>query len=125
MRWGKDKLLPSPPFFYERGRWKGNRLAENPVDRLHKAIRLLRERPTILKRYQDRYKMVLVDEFQDNNYAQLELLKLLCPSGNLFVVGDDDQSIYRFRGAYLTNVQDFQKHWRDYDLQKLEKNGQY
>jgi DNA helicase-2/ATP-dependent DNA helicase PcrA len=101
------------------------KLAEGVLDyddMIHKAIKLLRERPTILKRYQDRYRMVLVDEFQDNNYAQLELLKLLCPSGNLFVVGDDDQSIYRFRGAYLTNVQDFERHWKDYGLQKLEKN---
>jgi DNA helicase-2/ATP-dependent DNA helicase PcrA len=107
------------------GAYEKMKLAEGVLDyddMIHKAIKLFRGKSTVLKRYQDRFKMVLVDEFQDDNYAQLELLKLLCPSGNLFVVGDDDQSIYRFRGAYLTNVQDFERHWKGYDLQKLEKN---
>ena len=56
------------------------------------------------------FKHVLVDEFQDNNYAQLELVKLLAPSGNITAVGDDDQSIYRFQGAYVANFEHFINH---------------
>jgi len=68
-------------------------------------IRLLRERPTVLAELRKRFKYVLVDEFQDTNYAQYELVKLLAgASGNLTVVGDDDQSIYKFRGASVSNI---------------------
>lgn len=77
-------------------------------------IRLFRERPTILKKYQAQFKHVLVDEFQDTNYAQYELIRLLCPAEgledrSLLVVGDDSQSIYKFRGAAISNILEFKK----------------
>lgn len=92
-------------------------------DMIQVVIELFKSRPDVLRRYQNRYAHVLVDEFQDNNYAQLELVKLLCPSGNVTVVGDDDQSIYRFRGAYLTVFDDFRDHFKENATTiKLERN---
>ncbi|HUG95056.1 MAG TPA: ATP-dependent helicase, partial [Pleomorphomonadaceae bacterium] len=75
-------------------------------DQVSLALRLLREHPDILETERGRYRYILVDEFQDTNHAQFELVKLLAPapSGNVTVVGDDDQSIYRFRGAALSNI---------------------
>lgn len=71
-------------------------------------LRLLRERADILRRYQERYRYILVDEFQDTNHAQFELVKLLAsPHGNITVVGDDDQAIYKFRGAAISNILGF------------------
>lgn len=75
-------------------------------------IQLLKTRPSVLKKYQKQFEHILVDEFQDTNYAQYELLKLLAPaskSPNLVVVGDDDQSIYRFRSASVSNILGFKK----------------
>ncbi|HTM68195.1 MAG TPA: ATP-dependent DNA helicase [Candidatus Binatia bacterium] len=72
------------------------------------AIRLLRTRPQLLADYRKRFKYVLVDEFQDTNWAQYELIKMLSgKDGNLVVVGDDDQSIYKFRGASVSNILQF------------------
>lgn len=78
------------------------------------ALRLLRERPHVRREVQSRYRWILVDEFQDTNHVQFELVKLLAGSGpdergtgNLTVVGDDDQSIYRFRGAKVENLLGF------------------
>jgi DNA helicase-2/ATP-dependent DNA helicase PcrA len=76
-------------------------------DQVNLALRLLREHPRILEEERGRYRYILVDEFQDTNHAQFELVKLLAPHGNLTVVGDDDQSIYRFRGAALSNILGF------------------
>jgi len=73
-------------------------------------IKLFKTRPKILKKYQDQFKYILVDEFQDTNYAQYELIKMLAaPKNNLTVVGDDDQSIYKFRGAAISNILEFKK----------------
>jgi DNA helicase II / ATP-dependent DNA helicase PcrA len=73
------------------------------------ALRLLRERPYLLREYQERFRYVLVDEFQDTNHVQFELVRLLAgPRRNLTVVGDDDQSIYAFRGAKVANMERFQ-----------------
>ncbi|MEI8360823.1 MAG: UvrD-helicase domain-containing protein [bacterium] len=73
-------------------------------------LKLFRERPYILAQYQEQFKFILVDEFQDTNWAQYELVKLLsAKSGNLIVVGDDDQAIYRFRGASMSNILQFKK----------------
>jgi DNA helicase-2/ATP-dependent DNA helicase PcrA len=70
---------------------------------------LFRKRPSVLGEFQEKYKYILVDEFQDTNYVQFELLKLLAARHqNLTVVGDDDQSIFRFRGASLSNILNFQ-----------------
>ena len=73
------------------------------------SLRLFRERPNILKRYQEKFRYIMVDEFQDTNWAQYELVKLLAePRRQLMVVGDDDQAIYKFRGASLSNIMQFQ-----------------
>lgn len=73
-------------------------------------VQLLRERPAILLAVQKQFKHILIDEFQDVNYAQYELVRLLCGSNNqLTVVGDDDQSIYAFRGASVSNILRFKE----------------
>jgi DNA helicase-2/ATP-dependent DNA helicase PcrA len=79
-------------------------------DQVNLALKLFREHPSILKQFRGRYKFILVDEFQDTNLAQFELLKLLAgKQANLTVVGDDDQSIYKFRGAAISNLLGFEK----------------
>jgi len=91
-------------------------------DMIVETINLLRSKPTVLSKYQNKYTHILVDEFQDNNYAQLELVKLLAKNGNVTVVGDDDQCIYRFQGAYLTNFKDFLKHFPKTTTVNLDQN---
>ncbi len=77
-------------------------------------LRLLRERPAVRSRLAKRYPFILVDEFQDTNHAQYELVKLLCDSSrNITVVGDDDQAIYKFRGASIENILRFQSDYPD------------
>jgi DNA helicase II / ATP-dependent DNA helicase PcrA len=79
-------------------------------DQVSLALRLLREHPSVLAEERRRYRYLLVDEFQDTNHAQWELVKLLAADhGNVTVVGDDDQSIYRFRGAALGNILGFRE----------------
>ena len=81
-------------------------------DQVVKTLDLLRNRPKILAGYQDKFKYVLVDEYQDTNYAQNELVKLLAKSRkNICVVGDDDQAIYKFRGAAISNILEFKKNY--------------
>ncbi|OGL95154.1 hypothetical protein A2348_02420 [Candidatus Uhrbacteria bacterium RIFOXYB12_FULL_58_10] len=83
-------------------------------DLLLYALRLLRERPRVLDELHRRYTHVLVDEFQDTNGAQYEIVKLIAaPADNLTVVGDDDQSIYKFRGASLANIMQFETDYPD------------
>jgi len=83
-------------------------------DQIVLALRLLRARPHVLSFYQRRFKYVLVDEFQDTNYAQFELVKLLAARHqNVAVVADDDQSIYKWRGAAISNVLGFLDHYAD------------
>jgi DNA helicase-2/ATP-dependent DNA helicase PcrA len=77
-------------------------------DQVNLTLRLFRSHPTVLKRYRERFQYILVDEFQDTNYAQFELVKLLAGDAkNITVVGDDDQSIYKFRGAAISNILGF------------------
>jgi len=90
-------------------------------DMIHEASALFDRKPALLQRYRERYTHVLVDEFQDTNYAQLYLIKQLAGE-NVCVVGDDDQSIYRFRGAYLTSFNDFKKHFDNYKETLLDHN---
>lgn len=86
-------------------------------------LKLFRENPKILKKYQKQFKYILVDEFQDTNFAQNELLKLLAgKKGNIMVVGDDDQAIYRFRGAALSNILDFTKTYPQAKIIILKEN---
>ncbi len=83
-------------------------------DLINYCLKLFRERPNILEKYRAKYKYILVDEFQDTNWAQYELVKLLAaPQNNITVVGDDDQSIYRFRGAAMANILEFKKDYPD------------
>jgi DNA helicase-2/ATP-dependent DNA helicase PcrA len=92
-------------------------------DQVNLVVRLLRERPSILKEIQGKYKYILVDEFQDTNYIQFELLKLLAQQHkNLTVVGDDDQSIFRFRGASLSNIRSFSNIYPDRKKIVLNEN---
>ena len=79
-------------------------------DQIHRALELLRQRPAVLARLRERYRFILVDEFQDTNKAQLELLRLIAgEAANLTVVGDDDQAIYRWRGAAAANLLSFRQ----------------
>ncbi|MEK7653545.1 MAG: UvrD-helicase domain-containing protein, partial [Patescibacteria group bacterium] len=77
-------------------------------DLINYALKLFKEKKNLLLKYQKQFKYILVDEFQDTNFAQYELLKLLAePKNNITVVGDDDQSIYKFRGASISNILKF------------------
>ncbi|MFB0536222.1 MAG: ATP-dependent helicase [Anaerolineae bacterium] len=92
-------------------------------DLLMASARLFREHEDVLSKYQRRYRYILVDEFQDTNMAQYELLKLLSEKHrNLFVVGDEDQSIYRFRGADFRNLQRLRDDYPEARVVLLEKN---
>lgn len=86
-------------------------------------VRLFKENEDILKRYQKKFKYIMVDEYQDTNHVQYELIKLLAGFyGNLCVVGDDDQSIYKFRGAAIENILNFEKQMKNVKTIKLEQN---
>jgi len=92
-------------------------------DLLMKAHQVLANNPDILARWQGRFGYILVDEYQDTNFAQYRLLKLLAGRHrNLFVVGDDDQSIYGWRGARLSNILDFEKDFPETKIIRLEQN---
>ena len=92
-------------------------------DLITKTLHLFRTRPNVLKRYRDKFKYVLVDEFQDTNFAQNELAILLAgKSRNITVCGDDDQSIYRFRGAAVSNIVQFRRHFPRSKMVVLTKN---
>ena len=92
-------------------------------DLLGLVVRLWRENPDILQRYQERYRYLMVDEYQDTNRAQYELIRLLAgQSHNIAVVGDDDQSIYGFRGADIRNILDFEKDFPATKIIRLEQN---
>ena len=92
-------------------------------DMLCIVFNLLKTKPLILKRYQEKFQYVIVDEFQDTNYIQLQIVSLIASKhGHITVVGDDDQSIYRFRGAYLTNIAEFKKMFPNYVEKALEQN---
>ncbi|HBU27558.1 TPA: hypothetical protein DEB00_00385 [Candidatus Uhrbacteria bacterium] len=86
-------------------------------------LKLLRDRPSILKRYQQQFRYVIVDEFQDTNWAQYEIVRLLAgEQQNVAVVGDDDQAIYRFRGASISNILQFEKDFPGTQRVVLTKN---
>ena len=92
-------------------------------DLLIKMLELLEKFPKILKKYQDIFQYVLVDEFQDTNLTQYNIVKLLTKeSKNLFVVGDDDQSIYSFRGTNYENMQLFKEDYPEHQLFYLTEN---
>lgn len=99
-------------------------------DLIVKTIELFQENPDILDYYQNRFRYIMVDEYQDTNTAQFELIRLLAScrgedgeiEHNLCVVGDDDQSIYKFRGANIHNILNFESRYPDATVIKLEEN---
>ncbi|HEX6104825.1 MAG TPA: UvrD-helicase domain-containing protein [Gemmatimonadales bacterium] len=91
-------------------------------DLLLHPLTLFREHPDRLRAYQARFNFVLVDEFQDTNKAQYELIRRLGSHGNVFAVGDDDQSIYGWRGADVRNMQEFLRDFEGARLVRLEEN---
>lgn len=104
-----------------------NRLKENNAldfdDLIFKTVELFKLRPDVLEKYQERFRYIMVDEYQDTNGSQYQLVKLLASKyNNLCVVGDDDQSIYGWRGADIKNILDFEKDFQNTTVIKLEQN---
>ena len=92
-------------------------------DLLVRTLELLRTRPEVLEKYQERFRYISVDEYQDTNHVQYEIANLLAAKyQNLMVVGDDDQSIYSWRGADISNILDFEKDFPKAKVVKLEQN---
>ena len=134
----KDELLTPDTFADRATTWFEKKVADayalyqrrleeaNAVDfddLIMQTVRLFRKHPDVLAFYQQRFRYVLVDEFQDTNVAQYELLKLLTSQHrNLSVVGDGDQSIYAFRGATVRNILDFEADYPDAKVILLEQN---
>lgn len=107
-------------------RYENRKRAQNAIDfgdLITETVRLFREVPGVLSKIQDRAQFIHVDEYQDTNKAQYELTRLLASRDrNLLVVGDPDQSIYKFRGADIQNILDFQKDYPDAKVYMLEHN---
>lgn len=92
-------------------------------DLLVRTVQLLQTQPDVRENYQERFRYIMVDEYQDTNTVQFRLVSLLAGKyRNLCVVGDDDQSIYKFRGANIRNILDFEKEYPDAKVIKLEQN---
>ncbi len=124
---GQLELISSDPDFREAYRLYESRLREignaDFGDLILRPIELLEEDNSIGSRIRDRFQVLLVDEYQDSNIAQYELLTHLYQKGSyICVVGDDDQSIYRFRGAEVKNILNFPKQFENTDIIKLEQN---
>ena len=135
----KNKLLSPDEWFYRSGRDRRNSMIHDLMlayekkmkslnaldfdDLLLKTLELFANHPPVLQQYRERFRYVLVDEYQDTNKAQYEMVRLLTSeSRNLCVVGDDDQSIYGWRGADIRNILDFEKDYPDAKVIKLEQN---
>ncbi len=92
-------------------------------DLLCKAVELFRQNPEILGYYQNQFKYIMVDEYQDTNRVQYEFVRMLAEKhGNICVVGDDDQSIYKFRGATIENILSFENTFKGAQIIRLEQN---
>ncbi|MBR7085557.1 MAG: UvrD-helicase domain-containing protein, partial [Oscillospiraceae bacterium] len=92
-------------------------------DLIYQTVRVFETCPDVLEKYQNKFQYILVDEYQDTNHAQYRLISLLAEKyGNLCVVGDDDQSIYKFRGATIVNILNFEKQFSNCKTVKLEEN---
>ena len=86
-------------------------------------LRLFEKHPEVLAKYQQRFRYIMVDEYQDTNYSQYYLIRLLAEgSRNICAVGDPDQSIYGWRGADIGNILNFERDYKDCRLIKLEQN---
>ena len=100
-----------------------NNNAVDYEDLLVQPLRILKKHPEILNSYQEKFKYIIVDEYQDTNAVQFEIIKLLADKyKNICVVGDDDQSIYGWRGAEVKNILDFDKHFKKASVIRLEEN---
>ncbi|MFR6308763.1 MAG: ATP-dependent helicase [Hominenteromicrobium sp.] len=92
-------------------------------DLINKVVELFKECPDVLEYYQNRFRYLMVDEYQDTNHAQYTFVRMLAEkSGNLCVVGDDDQSIYKFRGATIENILSFENTFQNATVIRLEQN---
>ncbi len=135
----KNKLMDADEWFRQSSRDRRNQMIHDIMytyqerlkalnaldfdDLLIKTLELLANHPPVLESYRNRFIYVMVDEYQDTNTAQYELIRLLTQkSRNLCVVGDDDQSIYGWRGADIRNILDFEKDYPDAVVIKLEQN---
>lgn len=106
---------------YQEKLYNFNALDFNDI--IFKTVELFVKDTSVLEKYQERFKYIMVDEYQDTNTAQYELVKLLSAKyKNLCVVGDDDQSIYGWRGANIQNILDFEKDYKNTKIIKLEQN---
>jgi len=117
-----NKLEDLCKVYYKYQKYQRDHALIDFDDMIVESINLLKSNESVLQKYQNKYKHVFVDEFQDNNFAQLELVKLIAKDGNITVVGDDDQCIYRFQGAYLTNFNDFKSHYENTTIANLDQN---
>lgn len=135
----KDDLISSEEFKHTyQGDYRKNKIAEAYVlyqkklklnnavdfdDLIFKTVDLFKNHPDVLEHYQNKFKYVLVDEYQDTNRAQYVFIKMLTDKyKNICVVGDEDQCIYEWRGANISNILNFEKTYPDAKLIKLEKN---
>lgn len=92
-------------------------------DLLYLTVKMFEENPKVLEKYQEKFKYILIDEYQDTNTVQYKLARLLSDKyKNICVVGDDDQGIYAWRGADIRNIQQFEKDFPDVTVVKLEQN---
>ena len=118
---------PQHKLIYEVYRkYQHDLMADNAMDfddLLWNGVKLLEQQPEVLKYYADRFRYIMVDEYQDTNYLQYKLISLLASGhGNLCVVGDDDQCIYQWRGADIRNILDFENDFRNAFTVRLEQN---
>lgn len=115
------KRIADAYFEYQEQLRKNNALDFD--DLLVKTVELLRSEPKVLEHYQERFQYIMVDEYQDTNTVQFLFIRLLAERNKkICVVGDDDQSIYKFRGANISNILDFEKVFPDAKVIKLEQN---
>ena len=117
----RKKVIADVYELYQQKLKKNNALDFDDI--VFMTVRVLSENPDILEKQRERFKYIMVDEYQDTNNAQYMLISLLAgEDGNICVVGDDDQSIYRFRGANIRNILDFEKEYPNAHVVKLEQN---
>ncbi len=106
---------------YQKKLFESNALDFDDI--IFKTVQLFLQHPDVLEKYQEKFLYILVDEYQDTNTSQYQLIRLLSAKNkNLCVVGDDDQSIYSFRGANIRNILDFEKDFKNVKTIKLEQN---
>ena len=117
----RDEIVAKVYRGYERILSRNN--AMDFDDLILNTVRLLKENPDVLEKYQERFRYIMVDEYQDTNQLQYKLISLLAKKyGNICVVGDDDQCIYQWRGADIRNILNFEKEFPKAKVVKLEQN---